>query len=119
MIPKKPLMCLCGVLVAACFMSDQVMAQIKKVDGYDGYKFGMTIDQALKVKSAAKQKTPCDYQGVPVCLEYATTSASRRTTRNNSFMFSLALHIADQSSCSIRNQSRGGFSHAINGSTGR
>jgi hypothetical protein len=33
----------------------------------------MTIDQALKVKSAAKQKTPCDYQGVPVCLEYSTT----------------------------------------------
>jgi hypothetical protein len=71
--PNKPLLALCGVLSAACFISDQGIAQIKKVDGYDGYKFGMTIDEALKVKSAAKKKTPCDYRGVPVCLEYATT----------------------------------------------
>lgn len=46
---------------------------MKKVDGYDGYKFGMTLDQALQIKPFVKQKTPCGYKGVPVCLEYATT----------------------------------------------
>lgn len=51
---------------------DQVIAGMKKVDGYDGYKFGMTLDQALQIKPFAKQKTPCGYKGVPVCLEYAT-----------------------------------------------
>jgi len=61
------------------------MAQIKKVDGYDGYKFGMTVDQALKVRPAAEQKTPCDYQGIPVCLEYATTVSVFPATVNVQF----------------------------------
>ena len=61
---NKPLLGLCGVLIAVCFMSDQGIAQIKKVDGYDGYKFGMTIDQALKVKSAALLY----YENVLACL---------------------------------------------------
>jgi hypothetical protein len=85
MIPRMPLMCFCGVLVGAFFFPDRVMAQIRKVDGYDDYKFGMTIDQALKVRPAAKQKTPCDYVGVPVCLEYATTVSVFSATVNVQF----------------------------------
>ena len=57
------------------------------MDGYDGYKFGMTIDEALKVKFAAKKKTPCDYQGVPVCLEYATTVSAFPATVSVQFQF--------------------------------
>jgi len=71
MISRMPLMWFCGVLVGTFFVPDPVMAQIKKVDGYDGYKFGMTIDQAKKVKPAAKQ-TRCEYPGVATCLEYET-----------------------------------------------
>ena len=63
----------CVVLVrGAAFPSDQVKAQIDKVDGYDGYRFGMTLDQAKKIKPAAKQ-TPCDFVQVVACLEYAIT----------------------------------------------
>lgn len=52
--------------------AEQVRAQIEKVDGYDGYKFGMTIDQAKRVKPSAKQ-TRCEYASGPMwCLEYAT-----------------------------------------------
>ena len=85
MIPKIPLMCFCGVLVGAFFFPDRVMAQMKKVDGYDDYKFGMTVDQALKVRLAAKRNTPCDYSGVPVCLEYATTVSVFPATVNVQF----------------------------------
>jgi hypothetical protein len=85
MIPKMLLTCFCGVLVGAFFFPDRVMAQIKKVDGYDDYKFGMTVDQALKVRPAAIRKTPCDYVGVPVCLEYATTVSVFSATVNVQF----------------------------------
>jgi hypothetical protein len=60
----------CGPLVWAFVASDGVVAQTK-VDGYDGYKFGMTIDQAKRIKSAAKQ-TRCEYVDVSTCLEYRT-----------------------------------------------
>jgi hypothetical protein len=36
------------------------VAETKKVDGYEGYKFGMTLEQALKVRPYAKQ-IQCDY----------------------------------------------------------
>jgi hypothetical protein len=61
----------CAVLVGAFFFPDRVTAQIERVDGYDGYKFGMTIDQAKQVKPSAKQ-TRCEYVNVTICLEYAT-----------------------------------------------
>ena len=72
MTPRMPLLWFCSVLVGAFFVPDGVMAQIQKVDGYDGYKFGMSIDQAKNIKPAAKQ-TRCEYVSVDACLEYATT----------------------------------------------
>jgi hypothetical protein len=47
-------------------------AQTKKVDGFEGYRFGMTLEQALKIRPSAKQ-TKCEYTGVAACLEYGTT----------------------------------------------
>jgi hypothetical protein len=87
MIQRVLQMCFCGVLIGTFFVPDRVMAKIKKVDGYDGYKFGMSIDQALNVKPAAKQKTPCDYQDVPTCLEYATTVSVFSARVNVQFKF--------------------------------
>jgi hypothetical protein len=51
--------------------SATALAQLGKVEGYDGYKFGMTVDQARAVKPIAKQ-TPCDFVNVITCLEYET-----------------------------------------------
>jgi hypothetical protein len=66
-----PAVWFCAVFITAFFVSGRAMAQIKQVEGYDGYKFGMTIDQAKKVKPAAKQ-TRCEFAGVATCLEYKT-----------------------------------------------
>jgi hypothetical protein len=68
-----------GLFVGALFLADRSMAQMKKVEGYDGYKFGMTIEQAKKVKPAAKQ-THCDYADVVTCLEYKTTVSAFSAT---------------------------------------
>jgi hypothetical protein len=48
------------------------VAQIKRVDGFEGYTFGMTLNQALAVRPTATQ-TQCDYNGVTTCIEYQTT----------------------------------------------
>ena len=63
---------LCGALVFSFCAPAHVAAQIKKVDGYEGYKFGMTLDQAKKVNPSAQQ-TRCTYVSVTACLEYPTT----------------------------------------------
>ena len=62
----------CLVLPLAC---ETALAQPGKVEGYDGYKFGITVDQAIAVKPIAKQ-TPCDFVNVITCLEYETTVAA-------------------------------------------
>jgi hypothetical protein len=41
-------------LVGAVAAPSASVAQTKKVDGYEGYKFGMTLEQALKVRPSAK-----------------------------------------------------------------
>jgi hypothetical protein len=51
------------------------LAHLGKVEGYDGYKFGMTVDQARTVKPIAKE-TPCDFVNVITCLEYETRVAA-------------------------------------------
>jgi hypothetical protein len=47
------------------------VAQINKIDGYEGYKFRMTLDQAQKIYPEAKV-TKCEYVNVDACLEYLT-----------------------------------------------
>ena len=44
-------------------------AQMAKVEGYDGYLFGMTVDQAMRVKAGVKY-APCDFKDVVGCIEY-------------------------------------------------
>jgi hypothetical protein len=48
------------------------VSQPTQVDGYQGYKFGMTLEQARLVNPAAVY-TKCTYVGVDACLEYPTT----------------------------------------------
>jgi hypothetical protein len=46
---------------------------MKKVDGYEGYRFGMTVEQALRVKPDVKSSENCGgYSGLTACLEYAS-----------------------------------------------
>jgi hypothetical protein len=64
-------------LVGAVTAPNASVAETKKVDGYGGYKFGMTLEQALKVRPYAKQ-IQCDYDDVTTCIEYQTTISGRR-----------------------------------------
>jgi hypothetical protein len=59
-------------LIASVAAPSASVAQTRKIDGYEGYKFGMTLEQALKVRPSAKQ-TQCEYQNVTQCIEYETT----------------------------------------------
>jgi hypothetical protein len=60
-------------VAALCILiASPSVAQTGKIDGYEGYKFGMTLEQALKVRASAKQ-TQCDFNGVTTCIEYQTT----------------------------------------------
>src|SRR5436305_112063 len=65
------LACLCGALFFAPVIPQAFGAAGKSVDGYDGYRFGMTIEQALRVNPAAKL-APCDDADATACLAYAT-----------------------------------------------
>jgi len=60
------------VLCIGSAMPARSVAQVRRVEGFEGYKFGMTLDEALAVRPSAKQ-TQCDYNGVAVCIEYPTT----------------------------------------------
>jgi hypothetical protein len=51
---------------------DAPVSQPTQVDGYQDYKFGMTVEQARIINPAAAY-TKCDYVGVVACLEYPTT----------------------------------------------
>jgi hypothetical protein len=59
------------VALNLCATTTLAVAQNHKIDGYDGYKFRMTLDQARKANPEAKQ-TKCDYVNVDACLEYST-----------------------------------------------
>lgn len=59
-------------LVTVLLLSQVAVAQrTKRVDGYDGYRFGMNFEEASKVRPDAK-KTSCPYKGVVFCLDYET-----------------------------------------------
>jgi hypothetical protein len=59
-------------LVGAVTAPNASVAETKKVDGYEGYKFGMTLEQALKVRPYARQ-IQCDYDDATTCIEYEST----------------------------------------------
>jgi hypothetical protein len=59
-------------LVGAVTAPNASVAETKKVDGYEGYKFGMTLEQALKVRPYARQ-IQCDYDDATTCIEYELT----------------------------------------------
>jgi hypothetical protein len=52
--------------------ADAPVSQPTQVDGYQDYKFGMTLEQARIINPAAAY-TKCNYVGVVACLEYPTT----------------------------------------------
>lgn len=43
-------------------------AQVDKIDGYEGFAFGMTMEQAVAIRPGSKVE-PC---GVVGCIEYTT-----------------------------------------------
>ena len=47
-------------------------AQMPKVEGYDGYTFGMTVEQARHVKPAVPYDA-CDFKDVVGCIKYPVT----------------------------------------------
>jgi hypothetical protein len=47
------------------------LAQIMAIDGYDRYRFGMSLAEAQAVNPTAK-KIPCGFKDVVFCLEYDT-----------------------------------------------
>ena len=49
-------------------------AQLARLEGYDGYTFGMTVEQALKVHPGTSV-VPCDYPGTVGCLKREITVA--------------------------------------------
>lgn len=63
-------MVLCGAL--SLLGTGSAMAQAPKIDGYDGYRFGMTVEEASKVKGGA-QYASCDFKDVVGCIEYPVT----------------------------------------------
>jgi hypothetical protein len=65
------LVCLCGMLIFAFSIPQVFAAPVKKIDGYGGYKFGMTVEQALRVNPAARL-TDCDDSDATACLVYTT-----------------------------------------------
>jgi hypothetical protein len=67
------------VLSIALIAPTQLAAEINKVEGFEGYKFGMTLNEALAVRPSAKQ-TQCDYKNVAICIEYPTTVSVFRST---------------------------------------
>ena len=60
---------LCG---AALIAPLSALAQVPKIDGYDGYRFGMTIEEATKVKAGARY-APCDFKDMVGCIQYPVT----------------------------------------------
>jgi hypothetical protein len=65
------LACLCGALVFTLPIHQALGAPATTIDGYGGYKFGMSIEQALRVNPAARL-APCDDADATACLAYAT-----------------------------------------------
>jgi hypothetical protein len=66
---------LVAVLAGICNASraeDLAQSRLRRVEGFEGYKFGMTLDEALAVRPTAKT-TQCDYKGIAACIEYQTT----------------------------------------------
>ncbi len=61
-----------GVLLLLPPQSPDAVAETKiteKLDGYGGYKFGMTLAQADAVRSDDVVKKPCDYAETEACIE--------------------------------------------------
>jgi hypothetical protein len=58
----------CAVLFGTAFAGQEV----SKLDGYGGYKFGMTFQEALAVRRDVRI-TNCEYAGVEKCLERDAT----------------------------------------------
>lgn len=48
------------------------LAQVPKIDGYDGYRFGMTIEEAAKVKGGSRYAS-CDFKDMVGCIQYPVT----------------------------------------------
>lgn len=46
-------------------------AQVDRIDGYDGFAFGMTIEQATAIRPGSKVE-PCGFAGVVGCIEFKT-----------------------------------------------
>ncbi|WP_422033965.1 hypothetical protein [Reyranella sp.] len=61
---------LCGAALIAPLGG--VLAQVPKIDGYDGYRFGMTIEEATKVKTGLSYVS-CDFKDVVGCIQYPVT----------------------------------------------
>lgn len=60
---------LCG---AALFAPLSALAQVPKIDGYDGYRFGMTVEEAAKVK-AGPSYASCEFTDMVGCIQYPVT----------------------------------------------
>lgn len=46
-----------------CVLSSVAIAQVDKIDGYDGFVFGTTIEQATVVRPGSRLE-PCGFAGV-------------------------------------------------------
>jgi hypothetical protein len=57
------------IAVGLVISSLPAAAQVSKIEGYDGYLFGMTVEQALRVK-AGTNYAPCEFKDVVGCIEY-------------------------------------------------
>jgi len=64
---KPGLLVLCAMFLG--FSAGTAEAQIAAIEGYDGYKFGMTVEQAARVKPSTPY-TSCGFHDVVGCMEY-------------------------------------------------
>ena len=66
---------LCITFVCLLLSAGPASAQIAAINGYDGYRFGMSVEQAARVRPQAPY-TRCQFQNVVGCVEYETNVAN-------------------------------------------
>lgn len=72
MISSLPPCCVTPLVsvLASFLIAGSAFGQVPKIDGYDGFKFGMTVEQAQGVKGGLTYKR-CDYKNAVGCMDYA------------------------------------------------